>query len=929
MTNLNDLFQGKNLTDYAAIPFWSWNSELEPDELVRQIRSMKQNGMGGFIMHARTGLSTPYLGEKWMKCIEACLDEAKRLGMNGWIYDENGWPSGFVGGELLKEKENLATYLEMDEGEFNKDAYAVFVREKGRFRRVTEECGSQKYYNVRLCYSPANTDILKPSVVDKFIEQTYQKYYELFSDRFGKELKGFFTDEPQYFRWGTPYTVELEGYFKTTYGEDVRDGLIHIFFDGEEDYPYRVKYYSAMNELYTVNFYKKINDWCEGHGCLLTGHSVEETRHYQQMWGGAGCMPSYEHEGIPGIDNLAKDGTAVLSARQVGSVAAQLGKKQILTETFGCSGYDATPATLRAIAEKQYAHGVNLMCHHLYSYTLAGQAKTDHPPCFSEHMTWGKDFKSFNDYFTRLGYMLAEGKDFVNAAVLSPMTSIYLQYKRFDEKAAMKIDEEFDALQSELAKKNIEYHILDEKLLKKYGSVEGAQLKLGKCAYDYIIIPYSPNVYSATAKLLKEYAAAGGKIFVYGQAPEYVDGIPADLSCLKTNVTLEEVKNAGGVIIDGDGVEYTHRVVDGVDFIFAANDSDSSAKIYPPKDYSEADLLTGEATSIDGSLIIAPHRSALLIKDLSTTKKAPVITQKRDISSTFTFKCADQNTLTIDFIEISFDGKNYSQPRYVYDVFNSLVRDSFKGDLWVKYTFNSTFAPTAKLMIERNKGEGHALNGHALTFTQSAFDSKFEECDVTPYIKSGVNEFTYKIYYFQQPIVRYALFDPEATESVRNCLTFDTEIEQIYLIGDFSVQDRVVCPPASEVALSDILSSGYPHFAGAMTFEGEFEAKGGDATVTLAGNYMSAALTVNGKEYSLTLDNKTVIQTLPGKNKATLTFTASLRNMIGPLHCKLGEAGVGPYHFRIPGGYDDPENTNFTKNYNLKPVGITEIILGE
>ena len=125
-------------------------------------------------MHARTGLTTEYLGEKWFKCVEVCLDEAKRLGMNAWIYDENGWPSGFVGGELLKEKENLATYLELEEGEFNKDAYAVFTRDKGGFCRVEDECGADKYYNVLLKYSPANTDILKPSVVTKFIEMTYQ-----------------------------------------------------------------------------------------------------------------------------------------------------------------------------------------------------------------------------------------------------------------------------------------------------------------------------------------------------------------------------------------------------------------------------------------------------------------------------------------------------------------------------------------------------------------------------------------------------------------------------------------------------------------------------------------------------------------------------------------------------------------------------------
>ena len=52
-----------DLTDYQSIPFWSWNNELDEEELTRQIEDMKSVGIGGFIMHARTGLKTEYLGE--------------------------------------------------------------------------------------------------------------------------------------------------------------------------------------------------------------------------------------------------------------------------------------------------------------------------------------------------------------------------------------------------------------------------------------------------------------------------------------------------------------------------------------------------------------------------------------------------------------------------------------------------------------------------------------------------------------------------------------------------------------------------------------------------------------------------------------------------------------------------------------------------
>ena len=44
------------------------------------------------------GLMTPYLSDDWFRLWKVALDEAERLDMNVWIYDENSYPSGFAGG---------------------------------------------------------------------------------------------------------------------------------------------------------------------------------------------------------------------------------------------------------------------------------------------------------------------------------------------------------------------------------------------------------------------------------------------------------------------------------------------------------------------------------------------------------------------------------------------------------------------------------------------------------------------------------------------------------------------------------------------------------------------------------------------------------------------------------------------------------------
>ncbi len=134
--NIIDRFN-ENLQKYKSIPFWSWNDKLQPEELRAQIREMKDVGMGGFFMHARGGLKTPYMEDEWFDCVEACIDEAKKLDMNAWCYDENGWPSGFAGMKLLKDRENLEHYITYKSKDcFDESALEVYVVTDNQLIRV-------------------------------------------------------------------------------------------------------------------------------------------------------------------------------------------------------------------------------------------------------------------------------------------------------------------------------------------------------------------------------------------------------------------------------------------------------------------------------------------------------------------------------------------------------------------------------------------------------------------------------------------------------------------------------------------------------------------------------------------------------------------------------------------------------------------------
>ena len=56
MKDILQQLKSQDMLEYTSLPFWSWNNALDDDELIAQIRAMKEAGILGFTMHARTGL---------------------------------------------------------------------------------------------------------------------------------------------------------------------------------------------------------------------------------------------------------------------------------------------------------------------------------------------------------------------------------------------------------------------------------------------------------------------------------------------------------------------------------------------------------------------------------------------------------------------------------------------------------------------------------------------------------------------------------------------------------------------------------------------------------------------------------------------------------------------------------------------------------
>lgn len=80
--------------DFRTDAFWSWNGDLQELELNQQLQDFAKAGLGGFIMHAREGLETPYLSSRWLELVKESAQQGRHYGLKPFIYDdENGRPA--------------------------------------------------------------------------------------------------------------------------------------------------------------------------------------------------------------------------------------------------------------------------------------------------------------------------------------------------------------------------------------------------------------------------------------------------------------------------------------------------------------------------------------------------------------------------------------------------------------------------------------------------------------------------------------------------------------------------------------------------------------------------------------------------------------------------------------------------------------------
>lgn len=558
---------------YRPIPFWFWNSKLRGEEIRNQIREFHSRGIGGFFIHARFGLETRYLSREWMECVRQAVAAAEELGMEVWLYDENGFPSGVGDLKVSSIPEYRSKFIDLTERDvLGGDELDVELPPGTVILAYAYPSGNPAGERIDLCaaisgnrlrwkaprgawsaavYSRCvlndpndvvfGVDYLNPEAMQYFFALTLEPYKEALGEHFGRTIKGIFTDEPTLLPWHhdidwygrrsharvVVWSEGVEAEMISKEGLPADRFLPHLFFDFDDSTAkIRRSFRRVVSELYERAFFEPYSRWCKQNNLKLTGHVLFEEGLYLNTDFQADITRCLEHLSIPGTDHLGlvtetpyggfsntpRHLTNVQGEKLVTSIAHHMGREAAVSETYGCAGWGLTFEQMKRLADWQYSLGINMLCPHAFFYSIEGFRKSDAPPSHNHLAGWGH-YRTFADYIGRLSYVLREGVHSAKVALLYPLERFWGEHRAgLEGETDRVISDSFDLCASILPRLHFDYDIMPEQTLASATVCDG-RIAVGDEEYQVIIA--SPLSVSGQAlRAIGDFVSSGGKVIV-------------------------------------------------------------------------------------------------------------------------------------------------------------------------------------------------------------------------------------------------------------------------------------------------------------------------------------------------------------------------------------------------------------------------------
>jgi hypothetical protein len=355
---------------FSPVPIWWWSGEpLDPERLRWQLERFAEGGIYNLVVMnlAPTGPmfgsdadDPPFFSEGWWRIFRGVCEDARRLGISLWFYDQIGFSGANLQAEIVKGRPEFAgrwlerTAREMSEpgvlespagGEAIAGA-AIPIDGGGApagdpvvlpVRDGRVDWDGTGRHRVMLFYSvERGFDYHSRAACQALIGMVHRGYEARVGDHFGTTIVGSFQDElPSIPTWSKDFAEE----FERRLGYDLVPRLAALWEEyGDEARRVRRDFHATRAAVSEEAFFKPLFDWHEERGLICgfdqqdpvrAGYPIESVDRY------ADYQRTHRWYGAPGSDHHG-------DAKIHSSLAHLYDRPRTWIEAFHSSGWGGT-----------------------------------------------------------------------------------------------------------------------------------------------------------------------------------------------------------------------------------------------------------------------------------------------------------------------------------------------------------------------------------------------------------------------------------------------------------------------------------------------------------------------------------------------------------------------------------------------------------
>ena len=777
-----------------------------------------------------------------------------------------------------------------------------------------------------------------------------------------------------------PYTDDFDDTYFEEYGEHILDTLPELIWQLKDNSisTSRYRYHNHLCDRFASGYIDVIGKWCDEHHLMFTGHLMQEPYLSTQTQSVGEAMRLYHSFQLPGVDMLC-NGKEYTTVKQAQSVSRQYGRPGVLCEMYGVTNWDFSFKDHKLMGDWLAALGVTTRVHHLAWLSMAGERKRDYPASISYQSPWYTEYPYIENYFARINTALTRGNPQVRVGIIHPIESYWLFWGPEQQTAdyRQEMENHFQAITDWMLFGLIDFDFISESLLPSlYPTAEAGTLKVGEMKYEVIIVPESVTLRKSTIECLERFSDCGGKIVFAGHIAQYIDGTEDDRvvklaqQCQQIpyskNAILEAVSSFRDIdILDNQGKRADNLIYqmrrEGANrwlFICHVNTTNKTNILNQifniESDWREArtikikgrfsaklyDAIKGEIkdwpTQIDGDITAIQisfycHDSVLLFlepSDISMECKIEnegfsVRHKSEYLPEPAAVHFSEPNILLLDQAEYQLDNSNWNDKEEILridqklrDQLGYIQRHYGKAQPWLekprdeehlvrlKYRITSeTEVSDALIALEYSENMKLRLNGEQInlkTCTGFYVDESIKTFRL-PMLHTGENEMIAEI-----------------------CFKDDTDLENMYLLGDFGVKvtgrKAIITKKEKNLLFGSLGTQGYPFFSGNVTYDCDYASDGSRVALCIpkwAGSVIS--ISVDGEKKGLIALEPNALELgklNAGTHRISITVFGNRFNTFGAIHnCVDHYQWFGPNSWRTQG-------TEWSYQYQLKATGI-------